>query len=176
MFVSPTYEEIKILKEKTALYNSALDNAKALENERNMLTAKYNALLPENVQKLQKLLPDNVDNIRLILEIEKIAQPHGMSIKNVQFDSEATTKKSGNTIPGGVEGDSARQEYGVWNFRFSTQSTYNNFLNFIRDLESNLRIVDISSVKFITNEGGMNPNLDTAYKYDFSIKTYWLKN
>lgn len=178
MFVSPTYEEVKVLKEKIASYNSALDNAKALENERDKLTAKYNSLSPENVQKLQKLLPDNVDNIRLILEIEKIAQPYGMSIRNVQYDSaDTTTKKPGNAISGGVEGDSARQEYGVWNFRFSTQSTYNNFLNFVKDLESNLRIVDISSIKFIANEGaGMNPNLAEAYKYDFSIKTYWLKN
>lgn len=178
MFISPTYEEVKVLKEKIASYNSALDNAKALENERDKLTAKENAISDENKEKLKKLLPDNVDNIRLILEIEKIAQPYGMSIRNIQYDSaETTPKKPGSAMPGGAEGDSARQEYGIWNLRFSTQSTYNNFLNFVKDLESNLRIVDISSIKFIANEGGgMNPNLAEAYKYDFSIKTYWLKN
>lgn len=192
MFINPTYEEISVIKEKIASYNSALDNAKALENERDRLTAKYNAIDPTNIEKLEKLLPDNVDNIRLILEIEKIALPYGMTIKNVQYaaeDSASKTTSTGNTgggvamnmgkgvVSGGTETDSARKEYGIWNLSFSTQSTYNNFLNFVKDLESNLRIVDVSSVKFAAGDsGGANPNFVESYRYDFSIKTYWLKN
>ena len=60
-------------------------------------------------------------------------------------------------------------------------STYNNFLNFTKDLENNLRIVDISSVSFSSNSGSTTGStLGTAttdsYNYDFKIKTYWLKN
>ncbi len=195
MFISPTYEEVSVIKEKIASYNSALDNAKALENERDRLTAKYNAIDPTNIEKLEKLLPDNVDNIRLILEIEKIALPYGMTIKNVQYAAdESSSKTSSSTstagggiamnmgtgkgvVSGGTETDSARKEYGIWNLSFSTQSTYNNFLNFVKDLESNLRIVDVSAVKFAAGDtGGVNPNFTESYRYDFSIKTYWLKN
>lgn len=177
IFIKPSYEEMQILKQKAASYNSALDNAKALENERDKLTARYNAIDPENIKKLEKFLPDNVDNIRLILELEKVALPYGMTIRNIQYEVEDASQKSKTTVPGGTEGDSQRKEYGIWNFRFSTQGGYNNFLSFVKDLENNLRIVDISSIKFSSNEGiGANPGSTESYKYDFSIKTYWLKN
>ena len=71
----------------------------------------------------------------------------------------------------------SRKDYGVWNLGFSTQGTYSNFVNFVKDLEKNLRIVDIVSVDFSSSSGiGVNPALSSIYKYDFKIKTYWLKN
>src|SRR5690349_1065682 len=76
--VSPLYKDITALKQEVAAYNQALDNSKALENERDKLTKKYNSIDPANLEKLEKMLPDSVDNIRLILEIEKIAAPYGM--------------------------------------------------------------------------------------------------
>ena len=70
-FTNPFYENVLLEREQVASYNEALNNSKALEAERDKLTQKYNSFDPENLSKLQKLLPDNVDNIRLILEIEK---------------------------------------------------------------------------------------------------------
>jgi hypothetical protein len=51
------------------------------------LTQKYSTIDPVNLDKLTKLLPDNVDNIRLILEIEKIASPYGMILKDVKYET-----------------------------------------------------------------------------------------
>lgn len=180
---NPLYQEISLIKEQMASYNEALDNSKALEAERDKLTQKYNSFDPENLSKLQKLLPDNVDNIRLILEIEKMASPYGMVLKDVKYD---TTSKEGNTtsqatavaVKGGEV--SSNKEYGVWDLEFSTQGTYNNFINFIKDLENNLRIVDISSIQFSSSisktDTKVNLSLPEIYKYDFKVRTYWLKN
>ena len=88
MFTNPIYNDISILKTTLASYNEALDNSKALENERDKLTAKYNAINPDDLTKLQKLLPENVDNIRLILEIEQIAAPYGMTLTNPEISKE----------------------------------------------------------------------------------------
>ncbi len=57
--------------------------------------------------------------------------------------------------------------------------SYNNFINFTKDMEKNLRLVDISSVEFSAAEGSSNSksgNSNDVYKYNFKIKTYWLKN
>jgi hypothetical protein len=72
---NPLYNSISVIKAEGASYNEALDNSKALANVRDQLTAKSNNIDSDNLIKLQKLLPDNVNNIRLILEIEKIASP-----------------------------------------------------------------------------------------------------
>jgi Tfp pilus assembly protein PilO len=183
VFTSPLFNDISILRTEVESYNQALDNSKMLENERDKLTAKYNSIIPENLTKLQKLLPENVDNIRLILEIEQVAAPYGMILKDVKYNTKEDTNSTvvtGAVVQGAGSLMQAPQNYGIFDLEFSTVGTYNNFINFTKDLESNLRIVDVSSVVFSSNVTGTGANANTSapevYKYDFKIKTYWLKN
>jgi Tfp pilus assembly protein PilO len=176
MFTRPLYQNISALKAEAITYNEALSNSKALENERDKLTAKYNSISAENLVKIQKLLPDNIDNIRLILEIEKIAAPYGMILKDVRYDTNnGKVAPAAGVIAGGGLPAAGQSRYGVWNLEFSTSGTYDNFLNFTRDLESNLRIVDISTVSF-SSDTDSKGGASGVYTYNFKIKTYWLKN
>ena len=187
VFTDPMYGDVSTLRARVASYNEALENSKALENERDKLTAKYNSIDPENLVKLQKLLPENIDNIRLILEIGQVASPYGMVLKDVKYNTttEKDKAKNPNTVaPEGIQGavaQSSNKDYGVWDLEFSTTGTYTNFLNFTKDLENNLRIVDISSIEFSSatdtsvKPGTPNTPSNEVYKYNFKIKTYWLK-
>ncbi|OGI85645.1 hypothetical protein A3A01_01360 [Candidatus Nomurabacteria bacterium RIFCSPLOWO2_01_FULL_39_17] len=178
-FTKPLFNDISALREQMASYDDALNNSKMLENERDLLTKKYNSFDPENIAKLSKLLPDNVDNIRLILEIEKIATPYGMVLKDIKYNVESTNNTTARTAENGEVGGipMPRQEYGTLDFSFSTQGAYGNFINFMRDLEKNLRIMDITSIDFSSNVSiGASPSLSQIYKYNFNVKTYWLKN
>jgi hypothetical protein len=182
MFTNPLYNDISTLKTQVASYDEALTNSKTLENERDKLTAKYNTINPDNLIKLQKFLPENVDNIRLILEIEKIASPYGMTLKDVKYNTTdtSTTPATAAVVQGGGVTKPASKDYGIFDLEFSTSGTYNNFINLTKDLESNLRIVDISSIAFSsdssTTVGAKVTSSSEIYKYDFKIKTYWLKN
>jgi len=187
-FTNPMYNEISSLRAQVASYDEALGNSKALENERDVLTAKKNSIDQINLAKLQKLLPENIDNIRLILEIEQIALPYGMTLKDVRYSTDEK-KDAGGSAPGRAEvvqasapvsAQSLNKDYGVWDLEFSTEGTYNDFLNFIKDLESNLRIVDISSINFSSDSDTRGSSSGSSsrenYQYSFKIKTYWLKN
>ncbi len=179
VFANPLYGEISALRERAVAFNDALGNSKMLENERDKLTAKYNAIDPENVKKLEKMLPENVDNIRLILEIEQIAAPYGMTLKDVKYntDEEEASSQSGAIVPGGAR--DSNKDYGTFDLEFSTTGRYGDFINFSRDLESNLRLVDIVSLSFASNMPAVSsskPVPADTYKYDFKIRTYWLKN
>src|SRR3989344_831018 len=175
---NPLYNDIQELRTQVVSYDKALSNSKALENERDILTAKDNSINPDDKIKLQKLLPNNVDNIRLILEIEQIALPYGMSLKYIKYRATKDTTKSAKSGEatvvqvGGEVATSYLKDYGVWDLEFSTTGTYNNFLNFTRDLERNLRIVDVSSIQF-SSEVASNSTLPESYSYSFKIKTYW---
>src|SRR3989344_3137700 len=105
MFTSPIYNQMAGLRTKAASYNEALSNSKALENERDKLTTKYNSINPDDLIKLQKLLPENIDNIRLILEIEQIALPYGMVLKNVKYNA-TTDKDNQKSATNGIVGNS----------------------------------------------------------------------
>lgn len=180
LFTNPIYNEVKQSRSEMAAYNEALNNSKALENERDKLTAKYNSINPYNLIKLEKLLPENIDNIRLILEIEQVALPYGMVLKDVKYSTTETAPVADNSVQGGGANKLSNKDYGVWDLEFSTTGNYNNFLNFTRDLESNLRIVDISSIEFssdvATGVAVAKSSSPESYKYNFKVKTYWLKN
>ena len=183
-YTNPIYSEISGLRAQVTSYNEALSNSQKLESERDKLTTIYNGIDPNNLAKLQKMLPDNVDNIRLILEIEKIAAPYGMVLSNVKYD--ATNTSTPASPAGTVQGGGATattgtsQDYGIFNLEFSTSGSYNNFISLTKDLESNLRMVDISSISFSSDSVVQSANSKTSspdtYGYDFKIRTYWLKN
>lgn len=178
MFTSPLYEDISVLRADVNAYDEALNNSKALENERDKLTSKYNTISREDLDRLQKLLPDNIDNIRLILEIEKIASPYGMVLKDIKYNAGGgdTTTAKGGPVQGGSAEALTQKDYRILNMEFSVAGTYSNFINFTKDLESNLRIVDVSSVVFSSSDVDAKTNPAGVYKYTFKIKTYWLKN
>src|SRR3989344_2581322 len=121
MFSNPLYKEISALRMQVESYDKALANSKALESERDKLTAKFNSINREDLNKIQKLLPENIDNIRLILEIEQIAAPYGMVLKDVRYnavgeENKATsTKKSPapETVQGGGTSKTTSKDYGV---------------------------------------------------------------
>jgi Tfp pilus assembly protein PilO len=175
VFVSPFYAEISDLKAQIASYDQALSNSKALENERDKLTQKFNSITTTDLERIKKLLPENVDNIRLILEIEKIASPFGMALRDVRYNPTEKKDDASTGIQSNVSA-SSQKEYGVWDLEFATAGTYSNFLNFIKALESNLRIVDISSIEFSSDSATGTAGQSSSYKYSFKIKTYWLKN
>ena len=186
MVTNPLYNQINALKSGGASYDTALSTSKTLESERDQLVAKENAIDPNNLDRLQKLLPDNINSIRLILEIGQIASPYGMVLSNVKYDtsdtSSTTPTGTAPVVQVGSSSDASSKDYGTFNLEFSTSSSYGNFINFIKDLESNLRIIDISSISFSsttstsTGAVGSKTNLGEIYNYDFKIKTYWLKN
>jgi Tfp pilus assembly protein PilO len=183
VFANPLYNDISALKTQVASYNEALDNSKALENARDSLTAQENAINPDNLAKIQKLLPENVDNIRLILEIGQIALPYGMVLKNVKYNATDTTTTAAPVATGAVVPVSAAnavsKDYGIFNLEFSISGSYDNFINFTKDLEKNLRIVDVSSITFssdATASVGSKAVSSEIYNFDFKIRTYWLKN
>jgi Tfp pilus assembly protein PilO len=190
VYANPIFVEITKIKTEIVSYNEALDNSKALENERDKLTKKFNTLDPNDLEKLQKLLPDNVDNIRLILEIEKLASPYQMILRNVKYNSTLASKKKTSLNTGtetqtpteptvGLSGPESSKEYGEWTLGFTTEGTYSDFVNFVKDIENNLRIVDISSVTFSSDSEDKLKDKKKpidSYTYDFKIKTYWLKN
>jgi Tfp pilus assembly protein PilO len=175
---------ITALQTQIDSYNQALNTSTQLKNERDQLTAIDNSIDPDNLAKLQKLLPDDVNNIRLILEIQQIASTYGMQISDVKYDTSTTTPATTtdtSSVAGGanIQQNSQGQDYGIFNLGFSTSGTYDNFTAFTRGLETNLRIVDISSINLSSTAGtttGTQTSASPSYKYDFNIQTYWLKS
>ncbi len=178
IFTSPLYNGLSDLRAEVASYNEALGNSKALEDARDQLTAKYNSFSKEDLARLQKLLPESVDNIRLILEIEQLAAPYGMALKNVQYSTEDAGVAPAGGAGAPAKAVQSRKGYGVLDLEFTVSGSYDDFIKFLRDLENNLRLVDVSFLEFSSSTGrAVSKTSDPEiYDYNLKIKTYWLKN
>lgn len=178
-----SYNGIKTIEKEKQSYTIALENAKNLEARRSELTQKYNSISIEDINKLENLLPNNVDNIKLVLELETLAQKYDLLIENPKLETSSLT--SGNTnIAGGpnlrTPNDPSILPYGTFTMDFSVRSNYQNLKYFIEDIEKNLRLIEIVGIELKVPE-----NIDkTKIKkyppgtYDVNIKAviYYLKN
>ena len=176
-YTQPAYDSVQAANNQIAQYNSALDKAAQLQALKQGLLNKYNAFSPNDLARLQKLLPDHVDNVALILDLDNLAQHYGLALANVDVSQPASAATSNTAV--GVAG-AAGQKYDSLTIKFSTHGTYEQFTQFMTELESSLRVVDLVSLSITGDSGSSAPSAsggssEPVYSYSISFRTYWLK-
>lgn len=159
-FVNPQYQNIKLRDVEQQKIQEANKKAAQLRAVRERLTEDRNQISEVDIQKLKKLLPDGVENVGLIIDINNIAAKYGVNIKNTRINE-------GSSSRGDVLGPDATK-YGSISLAFTITTSYDNFLAFLRDLEKSMRLVDVTSVSFVSNK-------DDKYDFNITLQTYWLK-
>jgi len=155
---------IRALQVRQKQLDEALLAADKVSVRVNQLSGTYNNFAESDKARLDEFLPDHVDNIQLIIDVNGIAKKNGMSIKNVKVSTGAQGEDPSNskTI------STLDPRLGAMVLSFSVTGTYEAYKKLVADLASSLRIIDISSVSFATDDKGV-------YTYNLSLKTYWLK-
>lgn len=163
-YTGPLYQKIKVKRADLATINEANKKAKQLREVREALTAERNKISEEDINKLKKMLPDGVENMRLIIDIQNIAAnpSYNMAIRSPRINQGGTDKGAA------VGPDSNR--YGTLSLSFVVTTSYKDFLYFMRDLERNLRLVDVTALSFSSPD-----EPDGRTDFSLTIQTYWLK-
>lgn len=171
LYTKPAYQRALLTRDEVAQVRQTLDQARNITAVRDTLLSKYNSIPEEEMARLTKMLPDHVDNVRLILEIESIATRYGMVMRDLAILRTDDSRQNG---PPEFRRDGSRAEedsLGTNSLSFSVLSSYGTFLQFLRDLETSLRVVDITSLEFARDETGKAADF---YKFKVSVQTYWL--
>ena len=71
---------IKQIKERKQAYDDVLARARDLQAKRDDLRNRYNSITAADKTRLEQLLPDTLDNVRLVLDIDRIASRHGLRL------------------------------------------------------------------------------------------------
>ncbi len=191
VFTDPLYGDVREIKTEVATYTTALSNSTELQKTRDDLINVYKNVTKEDKENLAHFLPATIDNIQLILEVEKIANLYGMPVKDISFDSKGLEQGVVNSDDTGLKETVVVSEkqpadflpYGVFPMSFTVEGRYDTFITFLKDLEKNLRLVDVKSISFSVpsvsadTKGGAAPDLTSSNIYSFTLKieTYWLK-
>lgn len=191
-YTKPAYDSSLVLKASIAQSDAALDKAAELQKLRQTLLSRFNTFDPADLDRLQKLLPDHVDNVRLILDLDNLAERDGLALQNVDVSSAQKQTAKSQTALGAI--GASNQKYDSLTLTFSTIATYSDFVLFLTDLESSLRIVDLVSLT-ISSAGGAGaaaanaanafptsnarnstgPRTEPLYTFNMTLRTYWLK-
>ncbi len=151
---------IDALQSQLANYQDVAKSSVSIVSQENNLVQKENTISTDDQDRLSKMLPPNIDNIRLIIEISQIAQGRNLIAKNITIGN--------STASGNANAAGTANAYGTVSLSFTVNASYSNFINFLQDLESNLRLVDITNITFNANDTGF-------YDFNVTLNTYWLQ-
>jgi hypothetical protein len=179
-FIDPQYKKIQETNVQINQNKETLKIADELKSKKIELDEKFNQIAEEDKDDLGKLLPDTVDNVRLIIDINNVASQFGIVIRDINIDTKDTqvagvksvvSQKS--NFDSVLKEDSLKyvdtSKIGVISFSFSVSAKYEVFLEFLKQLEESLRIVDIRDIQISQGNGGI------FYDYKVTLDTYWLK-
>lgn len=168
-YTQPTYDSLQQARAQSDEYDQALAKAAELQQLKQTLLSRYNSFSPADLSRLQTMLPDSVDNIRLILDLDNMAEKYGMALQNVVINAPMSAPAGAiNTLSTGG------QKYTSLTMQFSTQGTYSQFKLFLNDLQQSLRIVDLEQLAIQAGapapKGG-----EPTFTFNMTVRTYWLK-
>lgn len=183
IYIKPTYDATLVNKVKITHLDTSLKTMRLTQNRTNTLLTRYNdAFTSNDINRLDKMLPDHVNNVRLVLDIDSMANKYGVQIKNVQIQKPKDISASAQAGTVLRAGNKSNLPYQSLTLQFDVVSTYSNFLLLLRDLESSLRIVDLVRLSIApvtstsTNVNGTAQTTQTPYyTFSVSLRTYWLR-
>ena len=164
-FVNPQNEKLLELKKTEVDYVIAQRLANELRKTREVLQDDFKKVSRENQERLKLMLPDTVDNVRLILDLTKLAeQSFGIALSSINISSGAGEQQDG----GQIIIDNSKSGIGTIRVDFNFITTYEDYKLFLRSLEKSLRLMDIKRLTVRTSDGPLN-------SYSVSFDTYWLR-
>lgn len=174
-FTRAKLAEVQSVRAVNNEYVSAIASADELVKVRDSVLKAYNNISADDRQRLDKMIPNTVDNIRLIIDLNSVALRHGFSLRNIKAMASNNTSKAASPeiqnmagVTGGPSGFIPTPTLDTVTVSFSVTAPYQQFIDLMRDLEMDLRIMDLTH---LTVSAGSSGN------YDFSVefKTYWLR-
>jgi Tfp pilus assembly protein PilO len=177
-FTNPAYTRVKALQVEESSFDTALTNFKKLQSERDDLSQRFNSIPESDLLRVKRIVPDSADNIRLIIELERMASPYSMVISDVEFEVDDIASDDESTTSNQLITTQADNPYETFELSFAVEGKYSDFISFLENVEESLRIVDVVEVSFSANEFSdfIDVNDIDVYKYTVAIQTYWLRN
>jgi hypothetical protein len=149
-FTQPKYAEVSGLQTQIAEYNNATDKYKdfsALLDQK--LSVKTTRPAVES-ERLDRLIPDTIDDTRLLVDLEALAKSHKLLFGNVTTNGGQIQlgKK-----PAEASTDTKNQELATVDISFALIGTYDEFKDFLKDLETSLNIFEVTKISYSAVDG-----------------------
>ena len=158
---SPMVGEISVLSEKKKGHEDNLKVISQIEEKKKELVANFDAIPEADKKDIDTIVPTSKNFMRLVSQIDAVASNYGISISGI------SSSESSDTTSGSIDEAQNSKPYRSVLISFTFSSSYENFKEFMNDLEKSLRILDVKSIELTAEDKGLN-------SYSVSFETYWL--
>ncbi len=159
--INPSLAKLKLVQQQLVELRQSEQRVEELLAIYDSLRAKYQEVSTEQIAVLEKALPSNVNNVRLILELERIAELQGLGFKDVDVVLKKDSSQSETATP-----DQLRKVVAT----MTLVGDYPSFIQYLSDLEQSLRIVTTRSIDF---KAVRSEKAAEQFEFKVVIETYW---
>ena len=184
-YVRPTLDDIKLVQDETHEYTEALDKAGQLRARIDELRQERNSISVSNLERLEALLPDSVDEVRLLIDLDALAEAHDLSFNSITVATDESGSRTEERTPpvAPTNGDPNTEIDGVpsaavsnvsdfftsLDISFTVTGEYNDFKGFLEDLEQTLVLMEIVELDFVAASDASNKGNDVAYNVTIRV-------
>ena len=173
IYISPTIADIQSLSTEKASYDNVLQQSKDLTSERDSLLATYNNISQSDITRLDKVVPDTFDGVTFANDINTIASHYGITVKDMKFNEPNAADRTA------VGADRTHQVYKTTTVTFALDGQYQAFESFLKDVETSLRLIDVTLLSARALGAANSPNQKiqpgNTIEYTVQVNTYSLK-
>ena len=149
--VQPEWVLMRSLRQDVAGVRALRDEIEGLIAKRDELYQEYQAIPPKDVARLMAVAPEDPKTLGMIVTLESLANQSGVTLKQVEFSS-----------PGGGGMGADAGAFRTIPVSLSIDGTYDGFLLFLKNIERNARLIDVTDFAF--------SELNPSQRMGFSIR------
>lgn len=169
VYIKPTIAVINQKKAKFQEYENVLNKVKEVKIKTEELSSKYSNISEDELSKLDKMIPEKFISEYFVNDLNAMAGRYGMRITQININ-----------VPLPIEGavDDSQTDGGGYKTiiaKFVLSGKYDQLLSFLKDLETSLRIMDVTNLSVKAAPADKTKGDDQNLDYTLEIKTYSLK-
>jgi Tfp pilus assembly protein PilO len=147
---------------------AAVSSADEIIAARESIIKQYNAISPDNRDRLDKMIPSAVDNIRLVIDLNNLALRNHFALSDVKAVVPSASASPGQSARAGQPQAVNEPTLDKVQVTFTAVAGYEQFIQFLQDLEMSLRVMDLTHLNVQANDDG-------TYTFMAQFQTYWLR-
>ena len=168
LFLIPGWQHFLAVEADTRHLEDINTELDTLTSKRDSLIEQINGISRENFERINQMIPTGAHGPEFLVYLEQLALAHGLAIKKLDLGSSIVTKEKIPDISTAVFTVPTIEEpvpYKMLTVNMGVSGSYDALKDFLRDLESSMRITNVTSLG-LTNE-------KNVFSFSLVLQTYY---
>ena len=169
-FIAPTWEEVGSIKEQQESAQGTITQGEELKTLVADISEKVKRFEEEDPQgRIGAILPLEIDEILFLNDISALAGNRGLQTKGLMLEAKS------DDAPNNQAETQTKNERATRTVAFSVSATYPQFVDFLREIEQNLVLLEIENIEFAAvseeapKSSGSTSKTSSPSAYDYSV-------